>query len=142
MITSRSLHLWRTLALAGLTAALLLGTSLPLLANSSHAAPPDAAPLSARAQETPAPTPTYPFEGTYTPPAVPPPLPVPPPAPLIGVDNGALVNILLLGSDSPDNYYRRTDVIVLVSINTVAKTVAMWHIPREMFVYIPTIRWT
>ncbi len=62
---------------------------------------------------------------------------LPPPAPLIDVDNDAMVNILLLGSDSPDNYYRRTDVIVLVSINTDAKTVAMWRIPREMFVYIP-----
>jgi LCP family protein required for cell wall assembly len=83
------------------------------------------------------PSPTYVFEGTYLPPSQPPVFTLPPPAPLIDVDNDALVNILLLGSDSPDNYYRRTDVIVLVSINTVAKTVAMWRIPREMFVYVP-----
>jgi hypothetical protein len=81
------------------------------------------------------PSPTYVFEGTYLPPSLPPVFTLPPPAPLIDVDND--VNILLLGSDSPDNYYRRTDVIVLVSINTDAKTVAMWRIPREMFVYIP-----
>jgi LCP family protein required for cell wall assembly len=77
------------------------------------------------------------FDGTYLPPSVPPVFTLPPPAPLIDVDNDAIMNVLLLGSDSPDNYYRRTDVIVLLSINTAAKTVAMWRIPREMFVYVP-----
>ena len=83
------------------------------------------------------PTPTYPFEGTYTPPAVPPPMPVPPPAPLIAVDNDAIENILLLGSDSPDDYYRRTDVMILLSINKQTGTAALWHIPRATWVYIP-----
>ncbi|HVO71101.1 MAG TPA: LCP family protein [Aggregatilineaceae bacterium] len=83
------------------------------------------------------PAPTYPIEGTYTPPAAPPPLPIPPHAAMIPVDNDAIENILLLGSDSADNYYRRTDVMILVSINKQAQTVAMWHIPRALWVYIP-----
>jgi LCP family protein required for cell wall assembly len=82
-------------------------------------------------------TPTYVFDGTYLPPTLAPVFTLPPPAPMIDVDNDAIMNILLLGSDSPDTYYRRTDVLVLVSIHTDAKTVAMWRIPREMFVYIP-----
>jgi len=83
------------------------------------------------------PTATYPFDGTYTPPAATPVIDVPPPAPLVDVDNEAIENILVLGSDSPDNYYRRTDVMILVSINKDTGTVAMWHIPRALFVYIP-----
>lgn len=83
------------------------------------------------------PTPTYPFHGTYTPPAVAPPLPVPPPVEMIDVDNDALLNILVMGSDSADDYYRRTDVLILLSINTQAQTVAMWHIPRAVWVYVP-----
>jgi LCP family protein required for cell wall assembly len=85
----------------------------------------------------PTPTPTYPFEGTYTPPAAPPPLPIPPPVAMIPVDNDTIENVLLLGSDSSDNYYRRTDVMILVSINKQAQTVALWHIPRALWVYIP-----
>ncbi|MBI5958797.1 MAG: LCP family protein [Chloroflexi bacterium] len=83
------------------------------------------------------PTPTYSFYGTYTPPAVPPALPIPLPVEMIEVDNDSIINILVLGSDSADNYYRRTDVLILVSINTQAGTVAMWHIPRAVWVYIP-----
>jgi LCP family protein required for cell wall assembly len=102
-------------------------TNTPVLTSTP---PPGGAPTST-------PVPTFEFEGTYLPPSVPPVFTLPPPAPLIDVDNDAIMNILLLGSDSPDNYYRRTDVVVLVSINTAAQTVAMWRIPREMFVYIP-----
>ncbi|MBP8974936.1 MAG: LCP family protein [Anaerolineae bacterium] len=83
------------------------------------------------------PTPTYPFHGTYTPPAQPPPLPVPPPVAPLNVDNDAVETILLLGSDSPDNYYRRTDVMILLAIHKDAGTVALWHIPRDLWVYIP-----
>ncbi len=83
------------------------------------------------------PTPTYPFHGTYTPPAQPPPLPVPPPVAPLKVDDDAVETILLLGSDSPDNYYRRTDVMILVAIHKDAGTVALWHIPRDLWVYIP-----
>jgi LCP family protein required for cell wall assembly len=99
-------------------------------------------PLAALAQGdgTPSPlppTPTYPFHGTYTPPAQPPPLPVPPPVAPLNVDNDAVETILLLGSDSPDNYYRRTDVMILVAIHKDAGTVALWHIPRDLWVYVP-----
>ncbi|MCD4685229.1 MAG: LCP family protein [Anaerolineae bacterium] len=83
------------------------------------------------------PTSTYPFHGTYTPPAQTPVFDIPPHIPLWPVDNDAIVNVLVLGSDSPDAMIRRTDVIILVSINTDAGTVAMWHIPRALFVYIP-----
>ena len=84
------------------------------------------------------PTATYPFDGTYTPPAQTPVFDVPPPVPpWPDVDDEALVNVLLLGSDSHDAYIRRTDVMILVSINTQTGTVAMWHIPRAVFVYIP-----
>jgi LCP family protein required for cell wall assembly len=91
------------------------------------------------AQTTPIPTFTPPpvWDDTYLPPSEAPVFELPPPAPMIDVDNSAITNIVLLGSDSPDDYYRRTDVIVVVSINTAAQTVAMWRIPREMFVYIP-----
>lgn len=86
---------------------------------------------------TPLPTPTYPFHGTYTPPAQTPVFDVPPAVPMLDVDNDALVNVLLLGSDSFDLYLRRTDVIILVSIHKDTGTVAMWHMPRALFVYIP-----
>jgi len=82
------------------------------------------------------PTPTYPFHGTYTPPAQPPPLPVPPPVDPLPVDD-SVETILLLGSDSPDNYYRRTDVMILLAIHRDAGTAALWHIPRDLWVYIP-----
>lgn len=82
------------------------------------------------------PTPTYPFHGTYTPPAQPPPLPVPPPVEPLPVDE-AVETILLLGSDSPDNYYRRTDVMIVLAIHKDARTAALWHIPRDLWVYIP-----
>ncbi|HEX3051286.1 MAG TPA: LCP family protein [Aggregatilineaceae bacterium] len=87
---------------------------------------------------TPAPTitPTYVIQGTYTPPAQPPAFPIPEMVPLME-DDDQIVNILLLGSDSNDNMVRRTDVIILLSINKAAGTAAMWHVPRDLFVYIP-----
>ncbi len=120
----------------GAVAALL--AILPVVASLGGAPP--ARTVRAQDGETPSPTgptPTYPFHGTYTPPPQPPPLPVPPPAPMIDVDNDAIETILLLGSDSHDNYYRRTDVMVLVVIHKDAGTVAMWHVPRALWVYVP-----
>ncbi len=123
-LMNQSTHALRALLIAllvlvlGITAG--AGAALPTLAAPPHT-----------------PTPTYPFEGTYTPPAEPPALPIPEPVPMIDVDNSAIENILVLGSDSTDDYYRRTDVMILVSINRAAGTVAMWHIPRATWVYIP-----
>lgn len=50
-----------------------------------------------------------------------------------------LMNILLLGTDeelSNDNF-RRTDTMIVLSINRSTGTVAMLSLPRDMFVYIP-----
>jgi len=48
------------------------------------------------------------------------------------------INILLLGSDQRvgDGGFR-TDTIILVSINTTAKTVSMVSFPRDLYLYIP-----
>ena len=126
----------------GLARLTLCGVVVSVLAGVWSGLPPDAGqrPVGAQGPETPSPvlpTPTYPFHGTYTPPAVPPPLPVPPPAPPLAIDQDAVETILLLGSDSYDNYYRRTDVMVLVAIHKDTGTVALWHIPRALWVYIP-----
>ncbi len=115
-----------------------VATALALIAVMLFAALAAAAPgYALQATATMSPTPTYPFHGTYTPPAQTPVFPVPPPVEMLPVDNDALVNVLVLGSDSYDLYLRRTDVIILVSINKDAGTVAMWHVPRALFVYIP-----
>lgn len=64
---------------------------------------------------------------------------VPTPVPPVPRDY-ELVNILLLGSDEEvveDNTVR-TDTMIVVSINTQTKTVAMLGLPRDLFVYVPT----
>lgn len=64
---------------------------------------------------------------------------VPTQVPLIQRDY-PLVNILLLGGD--DSMFEdgtvRTDVMIIVSINTETRTVSMLNLPRDLFVYIPT----
>lgn len=52
-------------------------------------------------------------------------------------DDDEIVNIVLLGSDTTESALGQTDVIILVSINKRAGSVAMWHLPRDLFVYIP-----
>ncbi len=93
-------------------------------------------PLRAQADDSPTITPTYIIQGTYTPPAEPPAIDIPPSVPLLETSDD-IINVLLLGSNSYDNALRRTDVLILVSINREAGTAAMWHIPRDLFVYIP-----
>jgi hypothetical protein len=61
---------------------------------------------------------------------------IPPRVPLME-DSDDIVNILMLGSDTSAGGIGRTDVIIVVSINTQAGSVAMWHLPRDLFVYIP-----
>lgn len=54
--------------------------------------------------------------------------------------NFELINIMLLGSDdeiSTDGTLR-TDTMLIVSINTEAKTVSVLSLPRDLFVYVPT----
>ncbi|MGQ9848787.1 MAG: LCP family glycopolymer transferase [Aggregatilineaceae bacterium] len=82
------------------------------------------------------PTPTYVIEGTYAVPAQTPVVPIPERAPWLDNDPD-VVNFLLLGSDTSGGGVGRTDVIILVSVNRREGTVAMWHIPRDLFVYIP-----
>ncbi len=58
------------------------------------------------------------------------------PVPRQGYD---LMNILLLGTDEEitgDNF-RRTDTMIIVSINRTTGSVAMLSLPRDLFVYIP-----
>ena len=48
------------------------------------------------------------------------------------------INILVLGSDQRVRAGAfRTDTIILVSINTTAKTVSMVSFPRDLYIYIP-----
>lgn len=63
---------------------------------------------------------------------------IPEPAALVGQGDDDIVNFLLLGSDTsnPANV-GRTDVILVVSVNRTAQTVAMLSIPRDLYVYIP-----
>lgn len=53
-------------------------------------------------------------------------------------DNDDLVNIMLLGSDQrPYEYGHRTDVMMLVSIDTKENTVKLLSFPRDLYVFIP-----
>lgn len=48
-------------------------------------------------------------------------------------------NVLLLGSDAPvgDSGVKRTDTMIIVSINREAQTASMISLPRDLYVYIP-----
>jgi LCP family protein required for cell wall assembly len=81
-------------------------------------------------------TPTYVIEGTYALPVETPVTPIPPRVPLMDTDPD-VVNFLLLGSDTSGGGVGHTDVIILVSVNKRAQSAAMWHIPRDLLVYIP-----
>jgi polyisoprenyl-teichoic acid--peptidoglycan teichoic acid transferase len=63
---------------------------------------------------------------------------IPEPMPLVDKQGYDIVNFLLLGSDTtnPQNA-GRTDVIMIVSVNRTAGTVALLSIPRDLYVYIP-----
>lgn len=82
------------------------------------------------------PSPTYVIEGTYAAPVQTPIVPIPERIPLME-EGDDIVNFLLLGSDTSGGGVGRTDVIILVSVNKVASSVAMWHVPRDLIVYIP-----
>jgi LCP family protein required for cell wall assembly len=51
-----------------------------------------------------------------------------------------LINILFIGTDDEvtQDGSLRTDVMLIVSINTETRTVSMLSLPRDLFVYIPT----
>lgn len=81
---------------------------------------------------TPTPRPTLIIEGTYTTPVVTPIVDIPFRAPLAENDPN-IINILLLGADDKG----QTDVVIILSLNRQAQSAAMWHIPRDLIVYIP-----
>lgn len=61
--------------------------------------------------------------------------------PVIDRRGANLVNILLMGQDNEvtgDNL-ARTDTMIVVSINRDTNTVAMLHLPRDLYVYMPQI---
>ncbi|NLX11426.1 MAG: hypothetical protein GXY36_17405 [Chloroflexi bacterium] len=82
------------------------------------------------------PSPTYIIEGTYAVPVNTPVVALPERVPLME-DSDQIVNILLLGSDTTSSALGQTDVIIVLSINKEANSAAMWHLPRDLFVYIP-----
>jgi LCP family protein required for cell wall assembly len=93
--------------------------------------------------ETPAP-PTATFDPNVIIPPTPTPQSfyVPPYAPLPALDitSEGTVNFLLLGSDKrPGQTYFRTDTIIIVIIRPSTGQVAMVSVPRDLYVYIPTV---
>jgi polyisoprenyl-teichoic acid--peptidoglycan teichoic acid transferase len=81
------------------------------------------------------PLPTLPIEGTYATPVGRPIIDIPLQADL-AEDSDDILHIVLLGSDV-ESSLARTDVIIVVSVNRETGTAAMWHIPRDLLVYIP-----
>jgi len=65
-------------------------------------------------------------------------VPIPEPMPLVDEGEYDIINFLLLGSDTtnPRNS-GRTDVMLILSVNRTAGTVAFLSIPRDLYVYIP-----
>ncbi len=92
---------------------------------------------------TPTITPTKTITPTPSPTLTPTPMFTPTPLPTaVGAAAKGVVNILLIGLDSTANLRgQNTDVIIVVSVNKDTKQVAMLSIPRDLWVYIPTIGW-
>jgi LCP family protein required for cell wall assembly len=71
-------------------------------------------------------------------PAASPSAPLPTPAPWTGNER---VTVLVMGldpdPDGPDGDVPRTDTMVLLSVDPLAKTAAMLSIPRDLWVYLP-----
>jgi LCP family protein required for cell wall assembly len=95
------------------------------------------------ATATPSPQPTatatLPPFGDFAPPdpLLPTPLlPYPTPVPLLYKATDTL-NIMLLGNDGDGTLGRRTDALMILSINTTEKTAVLLSIPRDLYVYQP-----
>ncbi len=82
---------------------------------------------------SPTPRPTLIIEGTYATPIATTFLDIPARAEMAETDPN-IVNIALLGTDVTGG---QTDVIIVVTINKETGTAAMWHLPRDLLVYIP-----
>jgi LCP family protein required for cell wall assembly len=67
---------------------------------------------------------------------------IPTNAPRVKANGNDILNILLIGSDAdldPSDPDFRTDTMVIVSVNRTTSTVAMLSIPRDLYVYIPSL---
>ncbi len=67
---------------------------------------------------------------------------IPSPAPRVHNGSSDIVNVILTGSDAdvnPSDPGYQTDSMIIVSINQTMKTVAMLSLPRDLYVYIPTL---
>lgn len=104
--------------------------------NTPRPSPTPMPPATATPPDGATPTPTYIIEGTYPAPVNTPVVPIPERVPLME-DSDAIVNFLLLGSDTSQSALGQTDVVIVVSVNKDVGSVAMWHVPRDLFVYIP-----
>ncbi|MGZ6346217.1 MAG: LCP family glycopolymer transferase, partial [Anaerolineales bacterium] len=93
--------------------------------------------------ETPGPpTPTFDPNAVIPPTPTPESFYVPPyaPDPSIDLTSAGTVTFLLLGSDKrPGQTYFRTDTIIIVVIRPATGQVAMISVPRDLYVYIPTV---
>jgi len=86
-------------------------------------------------------TPTATLSPTLTPTLTPTPIfsPTPLPTPTF---SGSMMHLLLIGLDSKRNLgSQNTDVIIVAVINKDTRQVSMLSIPRDLWVYIPTVGW-
>jgi LCP family protein required for cell wall assembly len=99
--------------------------------------------------ETPSPTPTTPpqptstvdFNQLFPTSAAPPPAQVPAvnPTALLPLTNNETINLLLIGSDKRPGSSYRTDTLVVVIIWPKQGQVSLISIPRDLWIYIPTV---
>lgn len=89
---------------------------------------------------TPEPLPTILFLGEPSA-SQPQPTALPTAFPVIDRRGANLVNILLMGQDNEvtGDSLARTDTMIVVSINRDTNTVAMLHLPRDLYVYMPQV---
>jgi LCP family protein required for cell wall assembly len=125
----------------------------PAFATNTPAAPdssPDATPVAPEVvaspttapviASTPEPLPTILFLGEPSA-NQPQPTALPTAFPVIDRRGANLVNILLMGQDNEvtGDSLARTDTMIVVSINRDTNTVAMLHLPRDLYVYMPQV---
>lgn len=83
---------------------------------------------------TPFPSPTAFPTATHTP------IAGAPPAAIEMRSSDDMLNVLLLGTDdTPRRPSKRTDVIVVVAVNKTVGSVSMLSLPRDLYIYIPTV---
>jgi len=130
----------------------LTGCNFPLSLGSANQAPLPISDLSGQGDPNSSPTPT-PFQPLAPTPGAGgeaigdnhSPIPVDPgPTPFAGADLGfdlpdSMVTILLLGSDQRADLSYRTDVIMLLAMDTAKGTVTLTSFPRDLYVSIPGI---